>query len=126
MIGVVKDFNFRSVHDEVLPFAFYRINENFAQVPAPNRPFQQRILTVNISGKDVQGTIAQTRTFADFDTFWKIALTGPRVAPRVAAMAPADVELLKSRLRARLAADATGRITYGARANAVKGRKAEA
>ena len=66
------------------------------------------------------------RTFADFDTFWKIALTGPRVAPRVAAMAPADVELLKSRLRARLAADATGRITYGARANAVKGRKADA
>ena len=68
VIGVVKDFNFRSVHDEVAPFAFYRINENFAQVPAPQRPFQQRILTVNISGKDVQGTIAHIRaTLGQFD-----------------------------------------------------------
>jgi hypothetical protein len=37
-------------------------------------------------------------------------------------MAPNDVELLKVRVRARLPADATGRITYSARANAVKGR----
>ncbi|MDQ2928905.1 MAG: methyltransferase domain-containing protein [Pseudomonadota bacterium] len=69
-------------------------------------------------------TITVERTFADFDTFWKIAQTGPRIAPRVAAMAPADVELLKDRLRARLPPDAGGRITYSARANAVKGRKA--
>ena len=33
-----------------------------------------------------------------------------------------DIELLKSRMRARPPADAAGRITYGARANAVKGR----
>ncbi|CAN5892313.1 class I SAM-dependent methyltransferase [soil metagenome] len=62
------------------------------------------------------------RTFSDFDSFWAISQTGPRVAPRLAAMAPADVELLKNRLRARLPADATGRITYRASANAVKGR----
>jgi hypothetical protein len=37
-------------------------------------------------------------------------------------MSPEDAELLKSRVRARLPADAAGRITYGARANAVKGR----
>jgi len=33
-----------------------------------------------------------------------------------------DVEVLKERVRARLPADIAGRITYGARANAVKGR----
>jgi SAM-dependent methyltransferase len=64
------------------------------------------------------------RTFADFDDFWRIAQTGPRVAPRIAAMAPGDVVLLKERLRARLSADAAGRITYDARANAIKGRVA--
>ena len=64
------------------------------------------------------------RTFDDFETFWRIAQTGPRVAPRLAAMTPDNVALLKERLRARLKADAAGRITYGARANAVKGRVA--
>ncbi len=66
--------------------------------------------------------ITVQRTFADFDTFWKIAQTGPRVAPRIAAMAPGDLDTLKNRLRARLAPDGEGRITFSARANAVKGR----
>jgi SAM-dependent methyltransferase len=62
------------------------------------------------------------RVFADFETFWKIALTGPRLAPRIAAMAPADVALLKDRLRARLVPDADGRITLDASANAIEGK----
>jgi ubiquinone/menaquinone biosynthesis C-methylase UbiE len=62
------------------------------------------------------------RTFADFDDFWVTGLLGSSVGPTVAAMASGDVELLKTRVRARLPADAAGRITYGARANAVKGR----
>jgi hypothetical protein len=37
-------------------------------------------------------------------------------------MASGDVDRLKERLRARLPADAAGRIAYGARANAIKGR----
>ena len=37
-------------------------------------------------------------------------------------MAQADAERLKERARARLPADPQGRITYGARANAIKGR----
>ena len=63
------------------------------------------------------------RSFADFETFWRIARTGPRVAPRVAAMSPQESATLKERVRARLPADADGRITYGASANAVKGRR---
>ena len=58
------------------------------------------------------------RTFADFDTFWRVAQTGPRIG----AMARGDSELLKTRLRARLPTDADGRITYGAQANAIKGK----
>jgi hypothetical protein len=37
-------------------------------------------------------------------------------------MASGDVDRLRERLHARLPADAAGRITYGARANAIKGR----
>lgn len=66
--------------------------------------------------------ITVQRTFADFDDFWTTTLLGSSVGPTVAAMAPGDVELLKTRVRTRLPADAAGRITCRARANAVKGR----
>ncbi len=66
--------------------------------------------------------ITVRRTFADFDDYWTTILGGPSVGPKLAAMAPEDLALLKARMRARLPADATGRITYSARANAVKGR----
>lgn len=66
--------------------------------------------------------ITVQRTFADFDDLWTTSQMGASVGPTIAAMAAGDVELLKARLRARLPADATGRITYSARANAVKGR----
>jgi ubiquinone/menaquinone biosynthesis C-methylase UbiE len=62
------------------------------------------------------------RTFADFEEFWEITLLGASVAPTMAAMSPADIERLKRQLRARVAADAGGRVTLSARANAVKGR----
>jgi SAM-dependent methyltransferase len=66
--------------------------------------------------------ITAERTFADFDDYWTTILGGPSVGPRLAAMASEDLALLKARMRARLPADDTGRITYSARANAVKGR----
>ena len=66
--------------------------------------------------------ITVQRTFTDFDDFWTTTLLGSSVGPTVAAMAPGDVELLKRRVRTRLPPDAAGRITYSARANAVKGR----
>lgn len=66
--------------------------------------------------------ITVQRTFADFEDFWTISLLGSSIRPTVAAMSPADIDLLKTRVRARLPADAAGRITYEARANAVKGR----
>ena len=68
--------------------------------------------------------IAVHRTFADFDDFWMTKVTeAPTVGPgpTIAAMTSGDVETLKSRVRARLPADTEGRITYGARAHAIKG-----
>jgi ubiquinone/menaquinone biosynthesis C-methylase UbiE len=65
--------------------------------------------------------IAVQRTFTDFDDFWMTKLKFPSVAPVVAEMAVGEVETLKGRVRAAIPADADGRITYGARAHAIKG-----
>ncbi len=62
------------------------------------------------------------RTFASFEEFWTINSAGSGIASIVASMSSVYVERLKARLQERLPADADGRITYGARANAVKGR----
>lgn len=66
--------------------------------------------------------IAVQRTYSDFDDFWTTTLLSPSTGPVVATLPPAEVESLKARVRARLPADSEGRITYTARANAVRGR----
>jgi SAM-dependent methyltransferase len=66
--------------------------------------------------------IAVQRTFSDFDTFWNTSVTGSNAARALTTLTPGELELFKSRVRARLPVDASGRITYGAHANAVKGR----
>jgi SAM-dependent methyltransferase len=66
--------------------------------------------------------ITVQRTFADFEDFWSTGLLAATIRPMVAAMAPGDVEAMKQGVRARLAPDAAGPITYSARANAIKGR----
>jgi hypothetical protein len=64
------------------------------------------------------------RTFENFDDFWMVKLN-PQIGPTIAAMRAAEVETLKDRVRARLPADAEGRITYAARAYAIKGQAPE-
>lgn len=66
--------------------------------------------------------ITVQRTFQDFDEFASIGLNTPSIGPIVRAMSPGEVDKLKTRLRDRLPVDANGRITYSARANAIKGR----
>jgi ubiquinone/menaquinone biosynthesis C-methylase UbiE len=63
------------------------------------------------------------RTFADFDDFWAISQKSPSLGPAIAAMAAGDAETLRKRVSARLPADTEGRITYGAHANAIRGRR---
>ncbi|HTG34568.1 MAG TPA: methyltransferase domain-containing protein [Thermoanaerobaculia bacterium] len=97
-------------------------------VPAPPSPGASRLDTMRDlwegTGLDAVETreIAVQRTFADFDDYWTTILKGASVGPKLAAMASEDLALLKARMRARLPADATGRITCSGRANAVKGR----
>ena len=64
--------------------------------------------------------ITVERTFTDFEDCWATSLLGTSVGPTVAVMPSGDTDLLKTRVREWLPADATGRITYSARANAVK------
>ena len=66
--------------------------------------------------------IAVQRTFSDFDEFWSVSAATGSIKPMLAALSAGDLEKVKSRVRDKLAADAAGRITYGAFANAVKGR----
>jgi SAM-dependent methyltransferase len=66
--------------------------------------------------------IAVERTFAGFDEYWATVREGANVSRTLAAMQPDDLARVHDRLRARLPADSSGRITYSARANAVKGR----
>jgi putative ABC transport system permease protein len=67
VVGVVKDFNFRSVHEDVAPFAIYRQVENFAQLPPVLRLHQERTMVLNIAGKNVPATMDFVR-----DTLRKI------------------------------------------------------
>jgi SAM-dependent methyltransferase len=66
--------------------------------------------------------ISVRRTFADFDDYWGASLLSPTMGSAIAALPAPDHERLKAGVRARLPADAAGRVTFGARANAVKGR----
>jgi ubiquinone/menaquinone biosynthesis C-methylase UbiE len=66
--------------------------------------------------------IVVERTYRDFNEFWTSSMASPSVTTALAAMPAANVERLKERVRGKLPTDAAGRITYSARANAVKGR----
>jgi ubiquinone/menaquinone biosynthesis C-methylase UbiE len=67
-------------------------------------------------------TITAQRTFSDFDEFWARALEAPSFGATLRDLAPDDRATLAGRVRARLEADATGRIACSAWANAVQGR----
>jgi len=66
--------------------------------------------------------IVVERTHRDFNEFWTSSMASPSVTAALAGMPTANVEQLKVRVRGKLPTDAAGRITYSARANAVKGR----
>ena len=96
-------------------------------VPMPPNPNVSRLDALRdlwmSAGLDAVDTreISVQRTFVSFDEYWEITLCGPSVGPIFAAMSSADIEKLKARMRELLPADSSGRITYGARAHAVKG-----
>jgi hypothetical protein len=101
-----------------LAFGYYEAR------PRASRLDEMTALWTAAGFTDIQTrAIIVQRTFAGFDDYWSTVLGSPSAGGKLAAMTPGDLALLQSRLRARLPADAAGRITYGARANAVKGRR---
>ena len=66
--------------------------------------------------------IVVERTYRDFDEFWTTSLASPTLRVSLSGMSQDETAQLKARMRDKLPTDAAGRITFGARANAVKGR----
>jgi SAM-dependent methyltransferase len=112
-------FPYAALHEEM--------RELGTGLPAPPSPHASRVEAMQElwtgAGLDAVETrqIAVQRTFADFDDYWMTIQGGASVGLKLAAMTPQQAALLKARMRERLPADPAGRITYGARANAVKG-----
>jgi hypothetical protein len=67
------------------------------------------------------GLVDVERRFVDFEDFWGAA-QAPTLGQFFASMPPEAVADIKTRVRAHLKEDNAGRITYGAWANAIKGR----
>jgi hypothetical protein len=61
------------------------------------------------------------RTFANFDDLWMINLKGATVGPAIAAMGSWRCGKAQRAGAQAPTADASGHVTYGVRANAVKG-----
>ena len=97
-------------------------------IPVPPSPGASRLEAMQElwTGAGLEAVEARAitvqRTFASFDDYWATIRGGPSLAPKLASMSAADLAQLRERMRARLPADAAGRITYSARAHAVKGR----
>jgi ubiquinone/menaquinone biosynthesis C-methylase UbiE len=72
----------------------------------------------NIATREI--TVA--RTFEDFDDYWACVEIAVAMAPSTREMGADAKARLKDSLRTRLPADAAGRISFTARANAVSGR----
>jgi SAM-dependent methyltransferase len=66
--------------------------------------------------------IVVERTFVTFEDYWATSTITGGVRPPLDAMSVAQRDRLKARVRARLPADTMGRVTWRARANAVKAR----
>lgn len=113
-------FPYQALHDEM--------REMGVQVPVPPSPDASRIDVMRdlwkIAGLDSIETqeITVQRTFADFEDYHATVLGGPSVGRQLAAMSSENLARLFERMRAHLPTAADGRITYSARANAIKGR----
>ena len=97
------------------------------EVPAPPSPEasrRDRLLefwtAAGLDGIDTTEIVVE-RAFADFAEYWTTILGSASVGRQLRALSTHDVARLQARLQACLPADATGRITYGSRANAVRG-----
>jgi SAM-dependent methyltransferase len=112
-------FPYQTLHDEMRGMG--------VAVPTPPSPGASRIDAMRglWTGAGLESVETQEidvrRTFADFEDYWTTVRGGPSVGPQLASMEPESLAILKARMRALLPTGADGRVTYSARANAVKG-----
>jgi putative ABC transport system permease protein len=68
VIGVVQDFNFKSLHTRIEPLAVYPLNMDLSRIPDISKPFLQNYLVIKISSEDISGTLGKIeRVMADAD-----------------------------------------------------------
>ncbi len=58
VIGVVHDFNFKSLHSLIEPFVMYPLSDDFSSEAEAFRPFEQRLLVLDISSSDMGRTLS--------------------------------------------------------------------
>jgi hypothetical protein len=66
--------------------------------------------------------IVVERTFPSFEDYWATSTITGGVRPSLETMSVEQRDQLKARVRARLPADSAGRVSWAARANAIKAR----
>ena len=90
--------------------------------PEATRPEVLRTLWADAGLEGVEThSITVQRSFADFDEFWSTTTTSGAMTAALAALDEDAVTRLREAVRAGLMADAHGKITYSARAHAIKG-----
>jgi putative ABC transport system permease protein len=70
VVGVVKDFHFRSLHKQLEPLVLmtWPGNQKFSQLSTTDKEKYSRLLVVNITGEDIPGTLDYIRdVFKEFD-----------------------------------------------------------
>ena len=83
-------------------------------------PLRQLWTGAGLNAIDTREIVVE-RTFRDFDDYWVTVQGSASMGARLAAMSPHDRATLETRLSGSLPADAGGRVTVRARANAIKG-----
>jgi putative ABC transport system permease protein len=57
VVGVARDFNFKSLHSPIEPLAMYLLVNDFANLPEMAKAYQKRLMIVSISSEDVGETL---------------------------------------------------------------------
>jgi putative ABC transport system permease protein len=61
VVGVVRDFNFKSLKSGIEPLVIRRLNSNMSQVAGFQRPYEQRYLIIDHSGAETQSVLAHVK-----------------------------------------------------------------
>lgn len=62
VIGVVRDFNYESLHSPVEPMAIYPYRTDFSNLPAERRPHLERYAILNVALEDLDQTMSFIET----------------------------------------------------------------